>query len=139
MVQTHPGFAMGKPAGLWTVVALAWARGGAEDALKGHGLIRTSSFYVLDVESVVHTKLDEASAQFESFAAVVAQQAAIVEPGMQLKVLDLPGIELRRRIGNINLQLGQFPDLPRRSMCKAEQGQGGGGQVDGRHGRFPSM
>jgi hypothetical protein len=29
---------------------------------------------------------------------------------MQLKALDLQGIELRRRIGNINVQLRQFPD-----------------------------
>jgi hypothetical protein len=97
-------------AGLWAVVALAWATGAfAEDVLKSQGLIRSGSFYVLEVESNVHTKLEEASAQFESFAAVVAQQAAIVESEMQLKALDLQGVELRRRIDNINVQLGQFP------------------------------
>jgi hypothetical protein len=82
MVQTHPsfGFAMRKRAGLWAVVALAWATGAfAEDVLKGQGLIRVGSFYVLDAEALVHTKLEEASSQFESFAALVARQAAIDE------------------------------------------------------------
>ena len=112
MFQTHPGFgfAMGKRAGLWALVALAWATGAfAGDVLKDQGLIRAGSFFVLEAERVVHTRLHEASSRFESFATVVAQRAAIVEAEMQFKALDQQGIELRRRIDQMNVQLSQFP------------------------------
>src|SRR5690242_2227402 len=109
MGQTHPVFGLesGKALGLCTALALAWAAAAsAEDVLKDKGLLRSGSFYVLEAEAVVHTELYEAQRKFEPFLTAYNQLATIVEGQQTLKNLDLQRIALRRKIDDINVQLG---------------------------------
>jgi hypothetical protein len=111
-------FRFGRVAGAWTVVAMTWAAGvraaesPAEELLKGRGLLRSSSLYVLEDETLVKTKLYDAQSTFEPFAAAFKQQVVFERAEQQLKVLEQQRIETRRRIDDLGVAMSRFP-IPR--------------------------